>query len=770
MDKFTRKAAAALGQAMESAASLGHTYIGSEHILLGILKQTDSIGARILLSKGITYEKAEKKIISLIGSGLPVFLSSKDMTPRARSIVERSFGAARRYGQTQVGTEHLLYALLRENGCTAAAILKKIGPDNSALLETVSERIRMTELAGESYNNTATPKVLQKYSVNLTSLAAMGKLDPLIGREKELQRMMGILSRRSKNNPCLIGEPGVGKTVMAEGLATAIVRGEVPPALQGKQIYLLELTAMVAGSKYRGEFEERLKAVVGECEKNTDILLFIDEIHTIMGAGAAEGAVDAANILKPALARGKIRVIGATTIEEYRKHIEKDSALERRFAPLYLDEPTAEQTKEILKGLRPKLEEHHGIDITDEAIESAVFMAERYIHNRFMPDKAIDLLDEAASLVVLRQSSGDGALSLEKAICQGDMKGWLERASEKKYPAVQKSDVAAVVSRWTGIPAGDCGENEYKRLENLEKTLSAKVIGQNKGVRTVASAIRCARLGVGDPNRPAGCFLFAGPTGVGKTHLCKVLSEALFGTTKALIKIDMSEYMEKHAVSKLIGAPPGYVGHENGGKLTKKIRTQPYSVVLFDEVEKAHPDVLGLLLQIMEDGTLQDSDGRNADFTNAVIILTTNVGADILSGAPIGFFDTAGASETAIRKMEQKIRKSFAPELINRLDEIVIFEPLSKESLMDISRNMLSDLEERLAKNNISVHFSDDVAEWMATSESTLQYGARPLRRFMHTQIENRLSEALISGELQRGSFREFSKEDLEKSLLVRKV
>ena len=499
MERFTKKAAGALGAALECAAGLGHTYIGSEHILLGILKQTDSIGARILLSKGITYEKAEKKVVGLIGAGSPVFLSSKDMTPRARHIVQQSFAAARRYGQTQVGTEHLLSALLKENQCTAVAVLKKIGPDIGLLGDTVQDKLRMNELAADGFDSGKAPKILQKYGVNLTQLAAGGNLDPLIGRQTELERMMGILCRRTKNNPCLIGEPGVGKTVMAEGLAQAIVHGEVPPMLRGKQIYLLQLSSMVAGSKYRGEFEERLKAVVDECEKNRDILLFIDEMHTLLGSGAAEGAIDAANILKPALARGKIRVIGATTTDEYHRHVEKDSALERRFAPIMLEEPTPEQTLEILKGLRPGLESHHGVNITDGALKAAVKLSKRYIHDRFLPDKAIDLVDEAAGFTVLHSYKGQDDSSFENAIRDGQIEQWLKHCGNTRVPQVTETEIADVVCRWTGIPAGVCQTEESKRLENLENTLSETVIGQSDAVAALARAVRCARLGLGDP-------------------------------------------------------------------------------------------------------------------------------------------------------------------------------------------------------------------------------------------------------------------------------
>ncbi|MBQ6946640.1 MAG: ATP-dependent Clp protease ATP-binding subunit, partial [Clostridia bacterium] len=569
-------------------------------------------------------EKAEKKVAALVGSGDPTNLSARDMTPRARRIIEQSFAAAKRYGQSQVGTEHLLSALLCQRQSTAAAVIAKMGVDPATLNDMVTERLCMNDLGFE--RGAKTPKMLQKYGVDLTALAAMGELDPLVGRQEELERLMVLLCRRTKNNPCLIGQPGVGKTVLVEGLAQAIVRGEVPEGLQGKQVWQLELTSMVAGSKYRGEFEERIRGVVEECEKHREILLFIDEVHTIMGAGAAEGAVDAANILKPALSRGKIRLIGATTLAEYRRHIEKDSALERRFAPLRLEEPTSAQTEEILRRLRPRLEEHHGLCIRDDAIKAAVDMSVRYLCDRYLPDKAIDLLDEACSAVSIRRKRGDSG-ALEQAIVDGKMQEYLSESLSTSDLWVEVGDVATVVSRATGIPAGAVEQSEQRRLTQLEKAMEERVIGQKDAVAAVANAIRCARLGLGDPRRPVGSFLFAGPTGVGKTELCKALARALFDSEKALIRLDMSEYMEKHSLSRLIGAPPGYVGYEGGGTLVESVRNRPYSVVVFDEVEKAHPDVCNLLLQILEEGCLTESGGKKADFTHSVVILTTNLGA-----------------------------------------------------------------------------------------------------------------------------------------------
>lgn len=747
MERFTKKAAAALGQALDCAAGLGHTYIGSEHILLGILKQSDSIGARILLSKGITFDKAEKKIVGLVGSGSPVFLSSGDMTPRARHIISQSFSAARRSGQSQVGTEHLLDALLRERQCTAVAVLKKMGPDIAQLSETLSQRLRFNDWGSESGESGRIPRVLQKYSVNLTAMATAGNLDPLIGRKTEMERMMGILCRRSKNNPVLLGEPGVGKTVMAEGLAQEIAAGRVPPVLRGKQIYMLQMSSIVAGSKYRGEFEERLKAIVEECERNPDILLFIDEMHTLMGTGAAEGAIDAANILKPALSRGKIHVIGATTLEEYRRHIEKDSALERRFAPIKLEEPTPEAALEILKGLREGLERHHGVLITDEALQAAVRLSVRYIGDRFLPDKAIDLVDEAAGYAVLHKSVSNEADRFEQALRQGDFDIFSVQEEPSAGICVSEADIADTVARWTGIPAGVCRTEEGQRLTELEAALNTQVIGQQPAVAALAKAVRCARLDFADPTRPSGCFLFAGPTGVGKTYLCKKLAQKLFGSESALIRLDMSEYMERHSVSGLIGAPPGYVGHEDGGKLVKSVRNHPYSVVLFDEIEKAHPDVLSLLLQIMEDGMLKDGSGACADFKNTIIILTTNVGGACLTETPLGFAGSAGQKKNALGQ----ITRAFPPELVNRLDEIIVFDRLSESALESISALMLEEWAQRLKQAGFLISFAPDVIHRMAADGDSNKYGARPLRRFLRREIASPLAEATLDGTLVPG-------------------
>ncbi len=739
MDRFTKKAAGALGEAMECAGRLGHTYIGSEHLLLGILRQSDSIGARILLGRGITFEKAEKKVAALVGSGDRTSLSGRDMTPRARRIIEQAFGAARRYGQAQVGTEHLLLALLGERQSTAAAVVGKMGAEPAALQDLVKERLCMSDLSYERSGKA--PKTLQKYGTELTALAAADRLDPLVGRAEELERLMVILCRRSKNNPCLIGHPGVGKTVLVEGLAQAIVRGEVPAGLQGKRVWQLELTSMVAGSKYRGEFEERIRGVVEECEKNPEILLFIDEVHTIMGAGAAEGAVDAANILKPALSRGRIRLIGATTFDEYRRHIEKDSALERRFAPLRLEEATPRQTLEILGRLSGRLEEHHDLHIKKEALQAAVDMSVRYLCDRYLPDKAIDLLDEACSAVALRRRDGERE-ELEQAVAEGRLEDTLFPTPSSEL-WVDAADIAAVVARATGIPVGDLARSERQRLSALEETLSKRVVGQEAAIRRVAAAIRCARLGLGDPRRPMGSFLFAGPTGVGKTELCRALALALFDSEKALIRLDMSEYMEKHSLSRLIGAPPGYVGFDNGGTLVERLRNRPYSVVVFDEVEKAHPDICNLLLQILEEGSLTESGGKRADFTNTVIILTTNLGAGKMG--EIGFGDGDGKRESGIQKA---LGEHFLPEVLGRLDEIVCFSPLSDQSLQRVAEKLLEELRCRLEGQGHSVRFASEVAPWMARAPGTAQYGARPLRQFLRREIEIPLGGALLADAL----------------------
>jgi len=687
--------------------------------------------------------------VALVGRGAPRELSSKDMTPRVRRIIEQSFSAARRYGQNQVGTEHLLSALLREHQSTAAAVIEKMGTDAVALSETVTDKLRLQDPMGEG--RAKAPKVLQKYSVCLTARAALGQLDPLVGRERELQRLMVILCRRSKNNPCLIGEPGVGKTVLAEGLANAIVAGEVPASLQGKQLYQLELTAMVAGTKYRGEFEERIRAIVEECEKNPDILLFIDEVHTIMGAGAAEGAVDAANILKPALSRGKLRLIGATTLNEYRRHIEKDSALERRFAPLYLEEPSPEQAKEILSELLPRLEEHHGVVIPRECADAAVELSVRYLHDRFLPDKAIDILDEAASRVALSRHTRTQA-QMEAALEQGILP---VVPPQTPLPVVERKSLVQVVSDITGIPAGSIGTDERARLATLEQRLSAQVLGQERAITALSDAVRCARMGLGDQRRPVGCFLFAGPTGVGKTKLCRALADALFDSKDAFIKLDMSEYMEKHTVSRLIGAPPGYVGHESGGKLIDRVRTHPYSVVLFDEIEKAHPDVSALLLQIMEDGTLTDGSGKSADFRHSIIILTSNIGGGKTDS--IGFGEGKGRQKEAL---EQQLRGHFSPELLGRLDEIILFDRLDPKRLSSIAALLLSELEERLEKEGYALSFGQDVAAWVASAPDTARYGARPLSRFIHRHIEIPLSHALLQGTLPESG--ELTCEDIQ--------
>lgn len=766
MERFTKKAAGALGQALESAAALGHTYVGSEHLLLGLLKGPDSLSCKILQAKGATYDKVEKKLVELVGKGDPVFLSSKDMTPRVRHIVEQSFASARHSGQTQVGSEHLLAALLRENASTAVSILRRIGVDVVLLQQYTAEKIKATD-AADCPKGVRGVKMLKKYGVDLTELAELDRLDPLIGRKEEMERVMSVLSRRSKNNPCLIGEPGVGKTILVEGLATAIARGEVPEHLMQKRIISLSLTSMLAGSKYRGEFEERLKTVIEECEQNPEVVLFIDEIHTMMGAGAAEGAIDAANILKPALSRGKIRLIGATTVREYRKYIEKDAALERRFAPIWLEEPDDAQVMEILQGVRSKLEAHHGITIADSVLKCSIRLGRRFSSDRFMPDAALDLLDEAASFSVIRRfCERSPQKEMEEAIERGE--AHYTPLNSTAAPLTER-DLCRVVSKMTGIPLGEIEQSEKDRLDQMEKELCERVLGQRESVSAVCRAIRCARVGLGDARRPIGSFLFAGPTGVGKTELCRVLGETLFGSEKFLIKIDMSEYMEKHAVAKLIGAPPGYIGYEEGGTLIQKIRSHPYSVVLFDEVEKAHPDVLGILLQILEDGTLQDSSGKKASFQSAVVVMTTNVGAKLLTEqSRLGFFDADSAPKKDKEAVLSALRHTFRPELLNRLDEILVFAPLEKTHLEQIAALHLEKVRQKLEALDIHVQFSKAVAASVAVDPSTARYGARAIRRAVQMRVERVLAEQILAGEIQTGDTLEITPERLTKAAVAK--
>ncbi len=785
-NSFTQKANEVLNLAIKSAENYGHNYIGSEHILAGLLKEGTGMAAVALSNKGITFDDVDELIKKEIGVGNPTRLSPDDFTPRSKRIIELSFQIARGMMHSFVGTEHLLLSLLRESDSYAVKFINDLGVDERALIDELCQSISSGEsdTSQSSKSNkkgkSKTP-TLDEFGKDLTDMAKQGKIDPVIGREKEIQRVIQILSRRNKNNPCLIGEPGVGKTAIAEGLALKIVQDEVPELLKNKKIVALDLTSMVAGTKYRGDFEERIKKAMDEVKNAKDVILFIDEVHTIMGAGAAEGAVDAANILKPSLARGEIQVIGATTIDEYRKNIEKDAALERRFQPVTVGEPTEEESILILKGLRDKYEAHHKVKITDEAIESAVKMSSRYIADRYLPDKAIDLIDEAASKVRLNaytipdnlksmeeeikrleqeKQSAVAAQDFESAatirdkekslkdLLDGEKEKW-KNASSHDVKAVSTEDIAAIVSGWTGIPVSQLTKEESERLLNMEDILHKRIVGQDKAVSAISKAIRRGRVGLKNPNRPIGSFIFLGPTGVGKTELCKALAEAMFGDENAIIKLDMSEYMEKHTVSKLIGSPPGYVGFDEGGQLTEKIRRKPYSVVLFDEIEKAHPDVFNMLLQILEDGVLTDSQGRKVSFKNAIIIMTSNVGASKITDnkQALGFSHEKEDSNKTIEELVMPdLKRTFKPEFLNRLDEIIVFNQLEKDDIKEIARRMLVTLKKRLGDMDIDVEFTDEAISAIADAGFDKVYGARPLRRAIQSKIEDRLSELILDG------------------------
>lgn len=788
-NSFTTKANEVLNLAIKSAQAYGHNYIGTEHILIGLLSTDSTIPA--LTNNNINYEGVDRLIREEIGVGNPTSLTPDDFTPRAKRIIEISFQIARTMRNSYVSVEHLLAALLKEDDSYAVKFINELGTDSQRVFDDL-----ISDLSSNSYDSnpqssskkkgkSKTP-TLDEFGKNLTELAKQGKIDPVIGREKEIERVIQILSRRNKNNPCLIGEPGVGKTAIAEGLALKIVNGEVPEMLANKTIYSLDLTSMVAGTKYRGDFEERIKKAMDEVKDNKDVILFIDEIHNIMGAGAAEGAVDAANILKPSLARGEIQVIGATTISEYRKNIEKDAALERRFQPVTVGEPTEEETVEILKGLRDKYEAHHKVKITDDAINSAVKLSSRYINDRFLPDKAIDLIDEAASVVRLNaytlpqnlkdmeeeikrlnaekqdavnnQKFEEAAKIRDKAnelkkLLDDERSKW-RNSSNHDVKAVSSEEIAQVVSQWTGVPVNQLTKEESERLLNMEKILHERIVGQDKAVSTISKAIRRGRVGLKNPNRPIGSFIFLGPTGVGKTELCKSLAEAMFGDENAIIKLDMSEYMEKHTVSKLIGAPPGYVGFDEGGQLTEKIRRKPYSVVLFDEIEKAHPDVFNMLLQILEDGVLTDSQGRKVSFKNAIIIMTSNVGASKITDEKLalGFVQEDGKKLSIEDLVMPDLKKTFKPEFLNRLDDIIVFNQLDQNDIEEIAKRMLKSLKKRTADLGIELDFTDNAITELAKEGFDKTYGARPLRRAIQSKIEDRLSELILDKTIGEGS------------------
>ena len=796
--KFTTRAKRAIEIANDIAIELGHNYIGTEHLLYGLAKEGGGVGSKVLENRGVSAEKIENEIIELVGRGGQIN-ETLGFTPRTKRVLENSYIEARKTGYDYIGTEHLLIGIMREGDSIAVRILVDLDVELPKLYNEIINVINEAEDITPngkgkqksdsqnrgSYNSTQT---LNQFGEDLTKKAEEGKLDPVVGRSDEIQRVIQILSRRTKNNPCLIGEPGVGKTAIIEGLAQKINSGDVPEILKGKRVVSMDISGMVAGAKYRGDFEERIKKALNEVKKAGDVILFIDEIHTIVGAGAAEGAIDAANILKPMLARGEIQLIGATTIEEYRKYIEKDAALERRFSPVTVPEPSEKDTISILNGLRDKYEAHHNVKITDEAIEAAVKLSTRYINDRFLPDKAIDLIDEAASRARLKTYTEPNSLKqlhediekvekdkeeavrsqkFEKAASLRDKERELKEKYEKEESKwknknnktiinITEENIAEVISTWTGIPANKISENENERLKNLEKILHERVVGQNEAVEAVSKAIRRGRVGLKDPNRPIGSFLFLGPTGVGKTELSKALAEGLFGDENSLIRIDMSEYMEAHSVSKLIGSPPGYVGFEEGGQLTEKIRRKPYAVILFDEIEKAHPDVMNMLLQILDDGRLTDSNGRTINFKNTVIIMTSNIGARLITDKKsLGFAntdteDSQNEYENTKKEVMAELKKEFRPEFINRIDEIIVFHKLNDNEIKEIIDIMLKQVQNRLKEQKISVDVTPEVKDLIASKGIDKSFGARPLRRTIQNLVEDTLAEAILDGVIEK--------------------
>ena len=795
--KFTKKAEKAVEIAEKIAIQLGHNYVGTEHILYGLVKEGTGIASKVLENQNITPDAVLEKIEELVGIGEQKNTGTMGLTPRTKRVIENAFREAKRLNSEYIGTEHLLIGIMREADSVAVRIMLELNLEPQKLYNEIIKIINEYDVpdtngaeaekaSRNSYNSTPT---LNQFGTDLTMLAREGKLDPVIGRKKEIERIIQILSRRTKNNPCLIGEPGVGKTSVIEGLAEEIVSGEVPENLKGKRVVTLDISGMVAGAKYRGDFEERIKKALKEVKQARDIIIFIDEIHTIVGAGAAEGAIDAANILKPLLARGDIQLIGATTLNEYRKYIEKDSALERRFQPITVSEPTQEDTIKILKGLRDKYEAHHNVKITDEAIVAATKLSIRYINDRFLPDKAIDLIDEAASKAKLKTyteptnlkeqedkiqkiaSEKEEAIAtqnFEKAAQLRDLerkeKEKLEKERQmwkdktiKNVKQITEEDIADVISNWTGIPTQKISQDENERLKNLEKSLHERVIGQNEAVRAVAKAIKRSRVGLQDPNRPIGSFMFLGPTGVGKTELSKALAESLFGDENAMIRIDMSEYMEAHSTSKMIGSPPGYVGFDEAGGLTEKVRRKPYSVILFDEIEKAHPDVLNILLQILDDGRLTDSHGRVVNFKNTVIIMTSNIGARLITDKKtLGFASTEDNEESKEYENTKKevlaqLKKEFRPEFINRIDEIIVFHKLLPEEIKQIADIMLKQIVKRLKEQNIEITIDEKAKDLVIKKGTDSTYGARPLRRAIQTMIEDKIAEEIIEGNLKNG-------------------
>ena len=760
-EMFTRKAVNSIETAVESASQMGHTYVGTEHIILGFMQEGKNVAASVLKANNITLNNLYDQMILFIGKGEKTHLNYDNFTPALRRILNGASAVANAAGTQLVGTEHIFMTLLKEPGCGAMGFLRTMGA-NPAKLYSDCAKAYTGRLPKEilRYNQPDRKQIptLYKYGRSLTEAAIENQYDPVIGREKETERILQILARRTKNNPCLIGEAGVGKTAVVEGLAKIFVSGNVPEELKNKNIFSLDLTSMLAGAKYRGDFEERIKSCIDEVASVGNVILFIDEIHTIVGAGAAEGAIDAANIIKPQLARGELQIIGATTIEEYRKYIEKDSALERRFQPVMINEPNENQTIEIIKGIKDKYEKYHNAVISDEVIKSAVNLSVRYINDRFLPDKAIDVIDEAASKAKIKcvreneKKSGEKKFSDDEVITlEGLEKAFkIQKCSDNEPVEITVEDTAGVVSEWTGIPVNRISKDEEEKLLSLEKSLSERVIGQEKAVVAVARAIRRSRIGLKEPERPMGSFIFMGPTGVGKTALSRAAAELIFDSEKNLIKIDMSEYMEKHSVSKIIGAPPGYAGYDEGGVLTDRIRRHPYCVLLFDEVEKAHPDVLNILLQILEDGVLTDSRGRKTSFKNTLIILTSNIGSEIMTDSvKIGFAEKSdsGRSERA----KEELKKHFKPELINRLDEIVVFDSLGMESLNEIACKLLDELAERAEKIGIKISYENDIPARLIDESEIRKFGARYIKRTISEKIENLISQQLIEGHIKKG-------------------
>ena len=769
-NRFTKAASDVLNNAMSNARTLGHTYIGTEHILLGLLSVENGVASKLLTNRGVTLEKTRELVSEIAGTGEPSDVGPGDMTPRTKRLIEIAARESMRLGQNYIGTEHILLAMLNEPDCVGIKLLSLQNVTTSDIAEDLTAFFResasgaggeepASAFSGERPGASGKEggAMLSQYGRDLTALAREGKLDPVIGRETETERVVQILSRRTKNNPCLIGEPGVGKTAVVEGLAQRIADGSVPETLTDKKIITLDIPGMIAGAKYRGEFEERMKGVMNEVMKDKSIILFIDEIHTIIGAGAAEGAVDAANILKPALARGDMQVIGATTINEYRKHIEKDAALERRFQSVMVGEPSPEEAELILKGLRDKYEAHHKVKITDEAIEAAVKYSVRYIGDRYLPDKAIDLIDEAASkLRISSYTAPDSIKELENKLKQISSEKEEAIGSQEFERAAKLRDEEKKLRDEIDKAVKSLTEDEGTRLMHLEEELHKRIVGQSEAVNAVSRAIRRSRVGLKDPRRPMGSFIFLGPTGVGKTELCKALAEILFGDENAMIRVDMSEYMEKHSVSKMIGSPPGYVGFDEGGQLTEKIRRHPYSVVLFDEIEKAHPDVFNILLQILEDGILTDAQGRRVDFKNSIIIMTSNVGASglIQKASALGFGgdDTPKSEDARIHeRVMASLRETFKPEFLNRIDEIIVFSKLSDDEIKEIASLMLKSVEKRLDSMNISISFDDDVIALLAREGTDPVYGARPMRREIQRRIEDALSTEILDGKIAAG-------------------